>query len=181
MPADRAAGACERDWLRFLTAGSVDNGKCAFIGRLLFDVYAIYRDLFAAVEAASGKSARGIDFSPGGDNIARRSERTPWYDGPTLVEYLETVPIASGRDSAPFRHPVQSVVRSDSGERFYTGPVAPRVVRVGRQHSGAAFTACRPVYFNSRHRRSCAERRAAAIHCRSTRQGDGHRQGRHAR
>lgn len=52
-----------------------------------------------------------------GDNVVERSARTPWYDGPALLELLETLPatddIASG--SEPFRLPVQTVLRPQGG------------------------------------------------------------------
>ena len=254
--------ADQRELLRFLTAGSVDDGKSTLIGRLLHDINGIYQDQLAAVRVASagvaGAAGHGIDFSlvtdglraereqgitidvayryfatprrkfivadcpgheqytrnmatgastaslavllvdarkgvltqayrhsaiawllgirsfaiavnkmdlvdfredvfrgieadftgfierlgrpwlqfipccaPAGDNVTRRSERTPWYDGPSLLEFLETTPIAPVSDVAHFRLPVQSVVRSDSSERFYTGQVVSGVVRQG--------------------------------------------------
>ena len=44
-----------------------------------------------------------------GDNVVEPSEDTPWYDGPTLLEYLETVEVDLERlANAPFRMPVQS-------------------------------------------------------------------------
>ena len=49
-----------------------------------------------------------------GDNVVTRSHRTPWYDGPTVLGYLESVddtPLAVGED---FRFPVQNVVRPQS-------------------------------------------------------------------
>jgi bifunctional enzyme CysN/CysC len=248
-----------RELLRFLTAGSVDDGKSTLIGRLLHDSGSIYQDQFAAVRAASGQNpGGGIDFSlvtdglraereqgitidvayryfstprrkfivadspgheqytrnmatgastaslavllidarkgllpqthrhaaiawfmgirnfavvvnkmdlvdfredvfqriqadfsgflgrlgracvqfipccaPRGDNVVRRSERTPWYAGPCLLEHLETTPIAADPNLERLRFPVQSVVRSDRGERYYTGQVASGSVRPG--------------------------------------------------
>jgi sulfate adenylyltransferase subunit 1 len=46
-----------------------------------------------------------------GDNIVERSERTPWYDGPTLLAHLESVPVVGPEVGAPFRMPVQYVIR----------------------------------------------------------------------
>jgi sulfate adenylyltransferase subunit 1 len=46
-----------------------------------------------------------------GDNVVERSSRTPWYDGPTLLTHLESVPVAGPEVSAPFRMPVQYVIR----------------------------------------------------------------------
>jgi sulfate adenylyltransferase subunit 1 len=46
-----------------------------------------------------------------GDNVVERSARTPWYDGPTLLGHLESVPVAGPEVAAPFRMPVQYVIR----------------------------------------------------------------------
>jgi bifunctional enzyme CysN/CysC len=60
-----------------------------------------------------------------GDNIANRGEAMSWYQGPTLIEHLETVPIDSARDEAkPFRMPVQWVNRPDQHFRGFAGQVA---------------------------------------------------------
>jgi sulfate adenylyltransferase large subunit len=63
-----------------------------------------------------------------GDNVVERSEHMPWYDGPPLLEYLETVEIASDRDLDSRRFPVQWVIRPQSGAhhdyRGYGGQVA---------------------------------------------------------
>ncbi|MEU7525628.1 GTP-binding protein [Saccharothrix sp. NPDC042600] len=70
-----------------------------------------------------------------GDNVVERSDRTPWYDGPTLLEHLETVPVESDPHDAPFRFPVQYVIRPRTAEhpdyRGYAGQVAAGTVRVG--------------------------------------------------
>ncbi len=70
-----------------------------------------------------------------GDNVVRRSERTPWYPGPTLLQHLETVdpqtPVAPG-PPAGLRFPVQYVVRAPERDyRGYAGRVAGGVVRPG--------------------------------------------------
>ena len=46
-----------------------------------------------------------------GDNVVERSAHTPWYDGPTLLDHLESVPVAGPEVNAPFRFPVQYVIR----------------------------------------------------------------------
>jgi sulfate adenylyltransferase subunit 1 len=46
-----------------------------------------------------------------GDNVVQRSERTPWYDGPTLLGHLESVPVVGPEVRAPFRMAVQYVIR----------------------------------------------------------------------
>ncbi|MGW6276095.1 sulfate adenylyltransferase subunit 1 [Kribbella sp. NPDC055071] len=71
----------------------------------------------------------------GGDNVVERSDRTRWYDGPTLLELLEN---ASGRidnSHQPLRFPVQYVIRPQTDAyrdyRGYTGTVASGTVSVG--------------------------------------------------
>jgi bifunctional enzyme CysN/CysC len=247
-----------RGLLRFLTAGSVDDGKSTLIGRLLHDVRAIYQDQLAAVRAASNAGGREIDFSlvtdglraereqgitidvayryfatprrkfivadspgheqytrnmatgastaslavllmdahkgatsqtyrhaaiawlmgirsfviavnkmdlvdfredvfraiqgefagfaarlgsplfhfipccaPAGDNVVERSPRTPWYNGPALLEYLETTPIPGDSDTGRFRLPVQYVIRPADGGRCYAGRIASGAIREG--------------------------------------------------
>ena len=239
--------------LRFLTMGSVDDGKSTLIGRLLHDTHAIYEDQFASVRAASASAGApgGVDFSlvtdglraereqgitidvayrhfatarrrfiiadtPGheqytrnmatgastasvavllidarkgvlpqthrhaaiawllgvrafavavnkmdlagfredvfrkiesdfrefaaklgavdlffvpvcsleGDNVVERSRRMPWFTGPALLEYLETVEVAARAEFDALRFPVQNVIRSGDGSRRYSGQIA---------------------------------------------------------
>jgi bifunctional enzyme CysN/CysC len=65
-----------------------------------------------------------------GDNITSRSQRMPWYQGPSLLEYLETVEVVPVWASA-FRMPVQWVNRPDSRFRGYCGLIASGDVRPG--------------------------------------------------
>ncbi len=58
-----------------------------------------------------------------GDNITVLSEQTPWYDGPTLMDYLETVPVDDRSRNAPFRMPVQWVNRPHSDFRGFSGRI----------------------------------------------------------
>jgi sulfate adenylyltransferase subunit 1 len=82
-----------------------------------------------------------------GDNVVERSTRTPWYEGPTLLGHLESVPVVGPEVDAPFRMPVQYVIRPRSGAdapaadasrwgalhdyRGYAGQVASGTVRPG--------------------------------------------------
>ena len=73
-----------------------------------------------------------------GDNVVERSGRTPWYEGPSLMEHLERVPVEQPQDDEPGRFPVQYVLRpgSGAGERFrdyrgYAGRVERGSFRVG--------------------------------------------------
>ena len=67
-----------------------------------------------------------------GDNVIERGERLQWYDGPTLLEYLETVEIDEGRlQDSPFRFPVQWVNRPDLDYRGFAGTIAGGSVEPG--------------------------------------------------
>jgi bifunctional enzyme CysN/CysC len=66
-----------------------------------------------------------------GENIVRRSERMPWYKGPTVLQHLETVPISTHQHEQPARFHVQSVVRTQSGGRGYAGYMSSGVLNRG--------------------------------------------------
>lgn len=66
-----------------------------------------------------------------GDNVVEKSDRTPWFDGKPLLEFLETVPIHADRNFTDFRYPVQYVLRPDLNFRGFCGKVASGVVKVG--------------------------------------------------
>jgi sulfate adenylyltransferase subunit 1 len=73
-----------------------------------------------------------------GDNVVERSPRTPWYDGPTLLGHLESVPVTGPEVDAPFRMPVQYVIRPRTADRpdlhdyrGYAGQVAAGTVSPG--------------------------------------------------
>ena len=94
------------------------------------DVYEKIQDDFA--EFLSGAAVHAIPMSAlNGDNVITRSDRTPYFDGPPLLEYLETVQVHRNVTTAPFRFPVQLVVRPDQEFRGYAGQIASGIVRVG--------------------------------------------------
>ncbi len=67
-----------------------------------------------------------------GDNITLRSDNTPWYQGPTLIDHLETVEVNSAADAEkPFRMPVQWVNRPNLDFRGFSGLIATGSVRPG--------------------------------------------------
>jgi bifunctional enzyme CysN/CysC len=70
-----------------------------------------------------------------GDNIASRSDKSPWYEGPSLLHHLEHVHIASDRNLVDVRFPVQYVIRPQStvvtDYRGYAGQVASGVLKPG--------------------------------------------------
>jgi len=70
-----------------------------------------------------------------GDNVVSRSEAMPWYDGPVLLDHLESVEVAYDRPGEkPARFPVQWVIRPANGEgdyRGYAGQLASGLLRRG--------------------------------------------------
>jgi sulfate adenylyltransferase subunit 1 len=90
---------------------------------------------FARYTAAESGHAPDLHFIPVsallGVNVVRVSDETPWYDGPSLLESLESLPTAVRNDRAPFRLPVQRVIRPHQGFRGFAGQIASGTVRVG--------------------------------------------------
>src|SRR5229473_6210929 len=68
-----------------------------------------------------------------GDNVVERSERTSWYQGPTLLEHLETIPLTASDALESLRFPVQIVIRPDVNFRGFAGRLASGVIRPGDQ------------------------------------------------
>ncbi len=66
-----------------------------------------------------------------GDNVVEKSARTPWYNGKTLLDYLETVEIDNDHNLTDFRYPVQYVSRPNLDFRGFCAKVASGVVRKG--------------------------------------------------
>jgi bifunctional enzyme CysN/CysC len=66
-----------------------------------------------------------------GDNVTTASDQTPWYRGPTLLDYLETIDSNSETNEKPFRFPVQWVNRSAPDFRGYAGTVVSGHIKAG--------------------------------------------------
>ncbi|MBK4217508.1 sulfate adenylyltransferase subunit CysN [Paracoccus caeni] len=91
-----------------------------------------YRDYAAKIGIDSFTAIPISGFK--GDNITASSQNTPWYDGPALLPFLETVEVEdSSQQSAPFRMPVQWVNRPNLDFRGFAGLVASGQVRPGDQ------------------------------------------------
>ena len=95
---------------------------------------------FREIVAAFGEFAKPLGFhsmeaipisARFGDNVSSPSLRTPWYDGPTLLAYLESCDVDIDRERAPFRLPVQWVNRPNLDFRGYAGTVASGRLRLG--------------------------------------------------
>jgi len=97
---------------------------------------AIFEDIVADYRAfAAGLGFETLTAIPlsarYGDNVLERSPHTPWYDGPTLVEHLETVAVDDDASDRPFRLPVQWVNRPNLDFRGFSGTIASGTVRRG--------------------------------------------------
>ena len=66
-----------------------------------------------------------------GDNVVDVSDRTPWYHGKSVLEFLETVHVSSDRNFEELRYPVQFVIRPSLHYRGFTSSIASGVIRKG--------------------------------------------------
>lgn len=105
------------------------------------DLVGFSAETYAGIEQAFADFAQPFGFESitalpisalRGDNITTRSPQTRWYQGPTLMGYLETVEVAS-RASDRLVFPVQWVNRPDASFRGFSGTVAEGRIRVGEE------------------------------------------------
>jgi bifunctional enzyme CysN/CysC len=98
------------------------------------------REVFERIEADYRRFARAIGLrnivcipmsALRGDNLTGPTENTPWYDGPSLIGYLETVEIEEALHEAPFRMPVQWVNRPNLDFRGFSGQIVGGAIRPG--------------------------------------------------
>ena len=91
------------------------------------------RDAYAELVAGLGfSSVTTIPVSARrGDNLTTRSPATPWYDGPSLIQALEDLPVADTGADRPFRMSVQYVSRPHADFRGYAGTITSGEVAVG--------------------------------------------------
>jgi sulfate adenylyltransferase subunit 1 len=98
---------------------------------------AIERDFRLVLEQIAADTGNPVEaiFVPvsalAGDNVVHRTDSMPWYRGPSLLELLEAVPASRETHEAPFRFPVQRVVRPNHGFRGFAGQIASGTVRKG--------------------------------------------------
>ncbi|MGI4732973.1 MAG: sulfate adenylyltransferase subunit CysN [Janthinobacterium lividum] len=105
------------------------------------DLIGYDRARYDAIVAEYDSFARGIGVNAfvavpisgfRGDNVSLRSDAMPWYDGPTLLDHLETVDVDVDADRAkPFRMAVQWVNRPDLDFRGFAGQIARGRIRPG--------------------------------------------------
>ena len=104
------------------------------------DLVGFDRAVFEQIASSFRRFAGGLGFkniqaipvsARYGDNVSSLSERTPWYAGPHLLDYLERVDVEDDRADKPFRMPVQWVNRPNSDFRGFSGTVASGNVKPG--------------------------------------------------
>jgi sulfate adenylyltransferase subunit 1 (EFTu-like GTPase family) len=97
------------------------------------------RGVFDRIREEFADCLRGATLQPiplsalHGDNVTTPSDRTPWYDGPTLLEHLETIDVDRRPANEAFRFPVQLVLRPSHDFRGYAGQIVAGTVRVGER------------------------------------------------
>ena len=102
----------------------VDYSQAVF-DRIVAEFRAFAKPLEFASLVAIPMSARF------GDNVIEKSDKTPWYDGPTLLDHLEAVDVEAALAEKPFRLPVQWVNRPNLDFRGFSGTVVSGRVRRG--------------------------------------------------
>ena len=106
------------------------------------DLMGFDQGVFEAIRADYLQFAERIGMKPSslhfvpmsalkGDNVVNKSERAPWYQGPSLMEILETVEIAADRNVTDMRFPVQYVNRPNLNFRGFAGTLASGIVHKG--------------------------------------------------
>jgi bifunctional enzyme CysN/CysC len=104
------------------------------------DLKAYARDVYEAIRTELRAFTRDLSFKDvtyvpvsalKGDNVVTRSANTPWYDGETVLSFLENVQVADDRNLTDFRYPVQYVLRPNLDYRGFSGQIASGVVRKG--------------------------------------------------
>jgi sulfate adenylyltransferase subunit 1 len=92
----------------------------------------IREDFTAVLRKLEAGAAYFVPISAlAGDNVVTRSNRMPWFQGPSLLEYLETVEVHRPEQERPFRFAVQRVIRPDHEFRGYAGQIASGSIRPG--------------------------------------------------
>ncbi|MGE8496214.1 MAG: sulfate adenylyltransferase subunit CysN [Pseudomonas sp.] len=106
------------------------------------DLKGFDQGVFEQIKADYLKFAEGIQLKPTslhfvpmsalkGDNVVNKSELSPWYDGQSLMEILETVEVSGDRNFDDMRFPVQYVNRPNLNFRGFAGTLASGIVRKG--------------------------------------------------
>ena len=128
--------------VRHLTVASLLGVKTVILAVNKIDLVDYSEEVFEGVRTEFEERAAALGISEPhavpisalkGDNVAERSEATPWYEGPSVLELLETIPVHSGRAlDLPFRFNIQYVLREHATDyRAYAGTVNAGTISVG--------------------------------------------------
>jgi sulfate adenylyltransferase large subunit len=98
---------------------AIEEDFCAVLDQIALDTGNPVERVFVPVSALKG------------DNVVHRSGTMEWYKGPSLLELLESLPSSVDTRTAPFRFPVQRVLRPDHTFRGFAGQIASGTIRKG--------------------------------------------------
>jgi bifunctional enzyme CysN/CysC len=123
---------------RHLTVCQLLGVRHAVLAVNKIDLVDFSEDRFREIEAELAEAGKGFETCRAipvsaryGDNVAVRGDRLPWFDGPSLLDLLETVQVRHEEADTPFRMQVQLVARPDLDFRGYQGTVASGRVQPG--------------------------------------------------
>ncbi|AKK03761.1 sulfate adenylyltransferase subunit 1 [Corynebacterium epidermidicanis] len=127
---------------RHLTAAALLGVRSVILAVNKIDLVDFSAEVFRAIESefvalATELGVDDVHVVPTsallGDNVVERSTNTKWYEGPTVLELLETIPVGHGRAlDLDFRFPVQYVIREHASDyRGYAGRVSAGRISVG--------------------------------------------------
>lgn len=127
---------------RHLNVAALLGVRHVILGVNKIDLVDFDEATFRAIEAEFNKVAARLGITDSvvipisalkGDNVVERSTTMDWYEGPTVLDTLETVPVATGRaDDLDLRFPIQYVIREHASDyRGYAGRVKAGHVAVG--------------------------------------------------
>ena len=128
--------------VRHLTVASLLGVKTVILAVNKIDLVDYSEDVFEGIRTEFEERAAALGIAEPhavpisalkGDNVAERSSETPWYEGPSVLELLETIPVHSGRAlDLPFRFNIQYVLREHATDyRAYAGTVNAGAISVG--------------------------------------------------
>ena len=128
--------------VRHLTVASLLGVKTVILAVNKIDLVDYSEDVFEGIRTEFEERAAALGIAEPhavpisalkGDNVAERSSETPWYEGPSVLELLETIPVHSGRAlDLPFRFNIQYVLREHATDyRAYAGTVNAGTISVG--------------------------------------------------
>lgn len=105
-----------------------------FDEKVFNQICADYSEFAKGLDTLANSSVHFVPMSAlKGDNVVNRSERSPWYTGPSLMEILETVEVSADRNLTDLRFPVQLVTRPNLNFRGFAGTIASGVVNKGNE------------------------------------------------